>query len=86
MAAPNPNPNPFLQQAGAYHAPVYTTPPLQQPYNFGTSGFYDLSQHVAGMPAVNTSPYRVAPIVATYSSQNQQNQMINAAHPADRQQ
>jgi hypothetical protein len=86
MAAPNPNPNPFAQPAIVHYPPAYITQPLQPPYNFSPSGFYDLSQHVAGMPAANTSPYQVAPIIATYASQAQRNQIISTASPADQEQ
>ena len=64
----------------------YTSQPLQAPYNFPPTGFYNLTQYANQQANTNPSTYSVAPIVATYSTAVQRTQTIQSAHPLDLQQ
>jgi hypothetical protein len=64
-------------------APWYSQP-LPQRYNYGTGGFTTLAAYANQQPATNVSPYRVAPIVACYSTPAQRRNAIDGALLADR--
>jgi hypothetical protein len=78
----------FKHKMGSYYQypPAYAAQPLQPPYNFTPTEFYNLSQYATQQPNTNTTPYRVAPIIATYANQTQRLHAINNAYPEDRQQ
>lgn len=71
---------------------AYTTQPLSAPYNFGTGDYQQLTEYVkqqsqraeqARQAGTNQTTYRVAPVVATYSNQQQKTSSINGALPQD---
>jgi hypothetical protein len=51
---------------------------------FGPGDFARLAQYTASQREANCSPYEVAPVVATYASQQQRIQAIEGALPEDR--
>jgi hypothetical protein len=65
------------------HTPWYGQP-LPPQYNYGVGGFAALTTYASQQPVTNTSAYRVAPIVACYSTPAQRLNAINGALPADR--
>ena len=72
----------------SYQQPTYINQPLQAPYIFETDGFYQLTQYAAQQNATqknsnNPTNYRVAPVVASYSTAEVKAAAINGALPAD---
>jgi hypothetical protein len=58
--------------------------PLPPQYDYGPGGFAALAAYASQQPGTNASPYRVAPIVACYSTPAQRLAAINGALPEDR--
>jgi len=70
-------------------ASPYWNQPLPPQYNWGVHGFSNLASYAAQQPAAyaasaQPNPLRVAPIVATYATQQQRQNLITGALPVDR--
>lgn len=70
----------------AAYSYAYTTQPLEPQYTFAPGDFASLAQYAAQQPDTNTTPYRVAPILATYATAAQRTRAVTGALLQDRSQ